>query len=237
MPLFAVILTRTFGLRASLEIELVALAISPVPPLLPGREGKAGGHASYGLGLMATVAILSIAVVPLGIQILGRVFGQPLQEPPAMIAAIILKSVLLPLTVGMAVRAILPDLAARIAKPSAVVAKTLLAGALLVILVAALPEALTLIGNGTLVAMVAFVLTGLAIGHSFGGPRADDRVVLALSTASRHPGIALAISKMNFPDEKELGATILLYLLVNALVGLFYMTWLRRGAGHVASAA
>ena len=68
------ILVRAFELRPSFEIALVALAISPVPPLLPGKEGKAGGRAAYGLGLMAVVSILAIVVVPLWVQLLGLLF-------------------------------------------------------------------------------------------------------------------------------------------------------------------
>jgi len=52
--------------------------------------------------------------------------------------------------------------------------------------------------------------------------------VLALSTGSRHPAIALAIARANFPDEPNLAATVVLYLLVGAIVGMVYMAWLRR---------
>ena len=73
---------------------------------------------------------------------------------------------------------------------------------------------LSLIGNGSLLALAAFVAVGLAAGHLLGGPNAADRLVLALSTATRHPVIALTVAKANFPDEPLLGATVLLYLLV-----------------------
>jgi bile acid:Na+ symporter, BASS family len=38
MPIVAVALAMAFELLRSVEIVLVALAISPIPPLLPGRE-------------------------------------------------------------------------------------------------------------------------------------------------------------------------------------------------------
>ena len=47
--------------------------------------------------------------------------------------------------------------------------------------------------------------------------------MLALSTASRHPAIALAIAKINFPNEPYLGATILLYLLVLTAICVPYV--------------
>ena len=43
MPDVAVALARWFDFTPTVEIALVALAISPLPPLLPTREAKAGG--------------------------------------------------------------------------------------------------------------------------------------------------------------------------------------------------
>jgi BASS family bile acid:Na+ symporter len=76
--------------------------------------------------------------------------------------------------------------------------------------------------------MAAFVVVGLTVGHALGGPDGGHRLVLALSTASRHPAIALAIARANFPDEPYLGATMLLYLLVSVLLGVPYQVWQKR---------
>ncbi len=116
----------------------------------------------------------------------------------------------------------------RIEKPTGLIAKVLLVVGLIAILAGTLPAVLALLGNGTIVAFVVFAVAGLAVGHWLGGPEDGHRLVLALSTASRHPAIALAVAKANFPDEPYLGASILLYLLVNALVGIPFLVWRRR---------
>ena len=72
MPALAFALTRLFAIRHEVEIALVALAISPVPPLLPMKEGKAGARVSYGLGLLALLALVSIATIPLAIDTLPQ---------------------------------------------------------------------------------------------------------------------------------------------------------------------
>lgn len=82
--------------------------------------------------------------------------------------------------------------------------------------------------NGTLAAIVAFVLVGLVAGHLLGGPAPEDRTVQALSTASRHPGVAMAIASANFPQQKLTPAAILLYLIVCAIVTIPYLTWRKR---------
>jgi hypothetical protein len=52
MPVLTVAVVKILDLRTATEAALVALAISPVPPLLPLKETKAGGQASYALGLL-----------------------------------------------------------------------------------------------------------------------------------------------------------------------------------------
>jgi BASS family bile acid:Na+ symporter len=228
MPLIAIILAKMLALRPAVEIAMIALAISPIPPLLPAKGGKAGGHSSYALGLMAIVALSSIVIVPLGLQILGRYSAQPFRMPAGGIANVMLMTALLPLALGMAVRAFLPAVADRIAQPMGRVAKLLLTAGVLALLLAGLPAVLRLIGNGTVMAIAAFVAAGLAVGHFAGGSQADQQIVLALSTSSRHPAIALAIARVNFPDEPNLGATVFLFLLVGGLVGARYLAWQRR---------
>jgi BASS family bile acid:Na+ symporter len=75
MPVIAVLLVRAFDFPSTVEIALVALAISPLPPVLPNRLIKAGGRASYAISLVATAGLASIILIPLAIELLGRHFG------------------------------------------------------------------------------------------------------------------------------------------------------------------
>jgi BASS family bile acid:Na+ symporter len=77
-------------------------------------------------------------------------------------------------------------------------------------------------GEGAILAMVVFVVIGLIVGHVLGAPDADHSVVLAISSACRHPAIALSIASANFAEE-HFGGTILLYAIVNIVVGLIYV--------------
>jgi bile acid:Na+ symporter, BASS family len=236
MPVVAVALVRLFDFRPAVEIALIALAISPVPPLLPKKESKSGGHQSYGLGLMALLSLLAIVVVPLSVEILERVFGRPFAMAPGVIAKVVLVMALLPLAAGMVIRAVLPKIAERIEKPVVLVAKVLLPLAVLALLTGTWQAVWAAVGDGTVIAMVAFIAAGLAVGHILGGPDPDHSVVLALSSACRHPGIALAIAATNFPDE-HFGGTILLYLILSAIVCIPYMAWQRRQVSGTLSTA
>lgn len=236
MPVVAVALVELFAFPQPVEIVLIALAISPVPPLLPKKEAKAGGKASYGLGLMAMLALVSIVVVPLAAAILERYFGRPLTMPPGAIAAVVLKSALVPLAAGMVVRATFPAVARRLEDVVVLIVKLLMPASIVALLVAALPAMWAFIGSSTVLALAMFTVAGLAIGHLLGGPDPDHSVVLGLSTACRHPAIAFAFASANFPDQR-FGALILLYLIVSAIIGIPYARWSNPAARPVRVAA
>jgi bile acid:Na+ symporter, BASS family len=65
VPFVAAVLAAVFDLYPPVEIALLLLAVSPVPPILPGKQLKLGGHASYVYGLLVTAALFAIVLVPL----------------------------------------------------------------------------------------------------------------------------------------------------------------------------
>ena len=228
MPVFAVLMVKVFDLHPALKITLVALSVSPVPPLFSKKALKAGGKGSYTIGLFVAVSLLAIVVVPAALELLQSIFTVPLGISPGAIALVVLTTALAPLAVGIAVHRLAPGFAEKIAPPLALVATLMLLASFLPILFTAFPVITSLIGNGTIVALVAFVVVGLAAGHLLGGPDAEDRTVLALSTASRHPAIAMAIAHANFPEQKLAMAAVLLYLIVDGIVALPYLNWTKR---------
>jgi BASS family bile acid:Na+ symporter len=223
MPIVAVVATAVLNLHAAVEIAIVALALSPVPPLLPKRQVEAGGRASYALGLMVLAALISVAIIPPALYLLGLYFAESFTTNPQAVARVALLTVLVPLASGMVVRRVAAGVAARIQKPVALLAAVLLAIGVLAILVAAAPASWALVGNGTILALAAWVIVGLAVGHVLGGPNPDERIVLALSTACRHPAIALTVAMTAFPQERLLIGAILLYLVLGLLVSLPYV--------------
>jgi bile acid:Na+ symporter, BASS family len=228
MPLFAVVIAAVFDLHSAVKIAIVALALAPVPPILPGRQKKAGGRASYAIGLLVAAALFAIVLVPAGVEVMGKIFGQDLHMTASSVALIVLLTVLAPLTVGLIVNRLAPMLAARIARPVSLLANVLLVAAALPVIVAAWPAVMSMIGNGTLLALAVFAAVGLAVGHWLAGSNPDHRTVLALATSARHPAVALAIAGANFQQQKAVLAVIFLYLVVGMAVSLPYVVWRKR---------
>jgi bile acid:Na+ symporter, BASS family len=236
MPLFAAALAVAFDLRPVVKVVLVALALAPVPPLLPKKQMKAGGHASYTIGLLAAASLLAIVVVPVVLTVLGRAFGWETHVPVATIASIVATSVLAPMALGLLIRHFAPGGAERCAKPVAIASAVVLVVGAVPILLAAWPAVVALIGNGTLLVLGIFTAVGLAVGHWLGGSEPDERTVVALSTACRHPAIAMAIATANFTERTAVMGAVLLYLIVSALVSLPYVRRQTRRGGGVGGA-
>jgi len=227
MPAVAIALVRLFAIKHAVAVSLIALAISPVPPLLPLKETKAGGQASYGLGLLTLLALLSIPAAPLAIEVVERLSQRPLEIEAAAIARVALLTVLGPVAAGMIVRRLAPAFAERIAGTVSFAAKVLLMVGAIALLAGAWRSVWGATGQGSILAIVVFIVAGLAIGHLLGGPVRKEAVVLGLSTACRHPAIAFTIASANFPEER-FGGAIILYVVVSAIVGIPYVTWNRR---------
>jgi BASS family bile acid:Na+ symporter len=229
VPLAAVLLVAMFPLSQLARLGVLLMAISPVPPLVPAKELKAGADKAYAYGLYTALVLLAVIIVPLSVEILGRFYGVEVSLPVPLIARNIALTVLLPLAAGLAVRRYAPAFAKRAAPAVRGVANILLLLAIAPLLVVAWPAMMALIGNGSIAAMALTAATGLAAGHFLGGPSIGERAALAMASATRHPGIALMIATANAFDRRVLGA-ILLMLLVGLAAGVPYQMWLKRRA-------
>jgi BASS family bile acid:Na+ symporter len=235
MLAFAIFVCVRFQPPVAVRIALIGIAISPVPPILPNQQLGAGGASKYVFGLLVGTALASIVIAPLAIELLDRWYGFDVHLPPAKVATTMFVSIVIPLILGILVNRFAPAFAQRIAKPVSMFANVLLVIAALPMLVAVTPLFWPLVGNGVLAALVAFTLVGIAVGHFLGGPAEENRSVLALATGSRHPGIALALASINFPDQKDVIAVVLYHLVLGALVALPYVIWRKRT--HAAEAS
>jgi bile acid:Na+ symporter, BASS family len=229
MPVVAASLAAAFDLYPAVKIALLALAVSPLPPILPRKQLGAGGREAYTIGLLVAAAVLAIVFMPVTLYLLGRAFGIAAHMPVEAVLWRVSITVLAPLAAGILVRGVLPALAERIAGPVSMVATILLVVGIVPIVFTTWPTIVLLFGSGTVVAIAAFVAAGLAAGHLLGGPGPRGRLVLALATAGRHPGVALAIAGANFPAEKHhVSGAIAWYFIVSAILSAVYIHWNRR---------
>ena len=229
MPVVAATLASAFDLDRAVKIALVTLSLSPMPPFLPSRNITAGGESSYAIGLLVATALVSIVYVPLALVTLELVFDIPLRADVSHVIVPVGWTVFIPLVVGLLVKRLAPDLAARVVGPARRLASLLLLIGLIPLTVMSVARAIPLAGSGAFLAMLALCVAGLGAGHVLGEGSAGDRATLALATAARHPGVAMAIARANFPDQTLVFPVVFLYVLITVIVSVPYLKW---NAGH-----
>jgi BASS family bile acid:Na+ symporter len=227
VPAAAAVLVVLFPLTPLVRGAVLLMAVSPVPPLVPGKAAKVSADKAYAYGLYTALALLSVVIVPATVEVMGRLFDATVPLGPLAVARNVFLSVILPLAAGLLIRRLFPHAAQRLGPLLGKVTFALLLVALVPLLAKAWPAMAALAGNGTLAAMVAVVLVGLAAGHLLGGPGPHDRGALAVAASTRHPGIALMIANAAGSD-RRIVAAILAFLLIGLVVSIPYQLWMRR---------
>jgi BASS family bile acid:Na+ symporter len=223
-PIVAGILIAVLPIEPVAKAGIMLMAISPVPPLVPGKELGVGGRKNYAYGLYVAMAITM------------ALFDRSEHVSVASIARTTFLGVLLPLAIGLAVRAMAPGIAARAWGIIYKLSMLLVLAAFLPIIIKVWPAVQQLIGNGTVLAMAVVTLICLAVGHTLGGPELRDRATLAVASSVRHPGIAMSIASASFNDPR-ISAAVLLFMLVGLLVSIPYTMWVKRRHQHPPSMA
>jgi len=228
VPVVAVLIGLAFDLERPSRIALLAISIAPIPPLLPGRHLKLGGKSSHVFGLLVAVSLSAIVQLPLMVALIGRVFGTAASFGPLDVARLIGITIVVPLTAGLLAKRFVPQWADFVAPWTSRLGTILLLTVVALVLFRFWPTMASLIGGGTLLGMIAVATTGIAAGHWLGGPDPTDRMILAIASAMRHPGVAIAVATANAPEEKGLVAAVLLYVMVSFAMTSFYAALIRR---------
>src|SRR6201999_4288000 len=117
MPIIALALIELFALDRPVAIILGALALAPVPPILPRKLIKAGGGHAYVMALLFTMSLVAIIWTPLMGAVADRLFPADIPIPPLAIAKVVVMTVIAPTLAGIVVRLLLPKLAERASRP------------------------------------------------------------------------------------------------------------------------
>jgi BASS family bile acid:Na+ symporter len=229
LPLVALVLALLLPLDPAARVAILALAVSPMPPILPLKEQKAGAPADYALSIQVAASIVALAAAPLMALAAHALFGRSIDFNGAAMARTILVTILLPLAAGIGLAALAPATAARLVRPLRLGAILPLGGLSLFLLPKLVPLVVASATGPTLAAILLLVGAGLAIGHVSAGADEGERHGLALATAARHPGVAIGLAtSASYVSSKAVVGVVLLHLVATVLLSLPYM---RRARG------
>ncbi len=231
VPLLAYGITLVIPLESSLRTGLIVLACAAGAPFLPKLVQGAKGNIAFGVGLMVLLMVVTIFYLPIVLPLLLP----GISINPWDIAKSLIVLMLIPLAIGLLIKAHSPDVAAHW-QPMMNKISSL---AMLVLLVVGLglnvSNIISLVGSMGILALMIFIVGCLLIGFLLGGRDASVRSVMGLGAAQRNVSAAILVSAQNFA-----GTLTLPFVLVAAILLLLVLlpTAKRLGTrGQAASAA
>jgi BASS family bile acid:Na+ symporter len=222
MPLGAVVIARLLRLDEPLGIGLLLLGTAAGAPFLPKLAGIAKSDLAFAVGLMVLLMVLTVVYMPLVLPLLL----EGVSVDATKIARSLVVLMLLPLGVGLLVKARFCDVADRMRTPLNRISSLSLVLLIVLLLVTNIRSLIGLFGTRGILASILFILVGVGIGWPLGGPTFGTKGVLALGTAQRNIAAALVVGGKNFDDPN-----VLVMVVVVAVVGLLILMPLARVLG------
>jgi BASS family bile acid:Na+ symporter len=223
VPLIAVLAVKLLGITGVAAAGIVLMAISPGAPVAMRRALEAGGHSAFAPALHLAIVLCAVVTVPVTVAILDIVFDKDFSVSPLDIARQVFFAQLLPVGLGIALRAWRPAVAARIEERLARLANMLLLGAVTVLLVV-LWRLLEETGWVPIVAGALLTVCALLVGAAFAWRDAAVRPAAAVAAAMRNPGLALLIAALNKMPTGVVAA-VFGYTLGAAIVITLFVAW------------
>jgi len=186
------------------------------------------GSAAYMASLHLSLAVLALVTVPAVLYLMSIPLGFHAEVDLLTMTWILLRTILIPICGGLAVRVFFPGFAD---KYGPMFDKAGGIGLLVVIVLASVKlfPLMLQVRSWSYLVIVAVCVTGLAIGHWFGSSDPHHRTTLAVESAIRHPALALTIGVMNFTPEKAL-PVLVPCVLVFIVVAVVYLVGRKKSA-------
>lgn len=215
VPLVAVLLRTVLPLREGDAIGLILLATAAGAPFLPKLAQTAKGNIALSVGLMVLLMVVTVIFVPVVLPLLLP----GVSVNPVDIAKSLIVLMLIPLGIGLFLRARYPDTAAHLQPAFSQISNTAFLVLFATMILLNWRTILSAIGSWAILAALIFVAASFAIGYFLAGKNADTRAVLGLGTAQRNVSAALVVAGQNFTDPDVMvmvltGAMLMLVILM-----------------------
>jgi BASS family bile acid:Na+ symporter len=232
VPACAVALLLIFHSPALVAAGFLITAVCPGAPYGPPFAGLARGNVPVAVGLMALLAGSSAILAPLLLIVALPLVagGEVLTIDALKMDETLFATQLLPLGVGVAIRARRPQMAEWLMGPSKRLSLALNVVTVGMIVAVQLDLLLAIRLAGYL-GMLALAMASVGCGWLLGGRGEGHRVAMAFSTGVRNVGVGLVIATASFPGTPAVTATLayaLFQTIVLALLAFFWGRWKTR---------
>ena len=227
VPLLTLLVAWGLRPQRNVVVALAILAACPVAPMLIVRLSKVGCRLAEVMALHLALTVVGLAVMPFTLHFMAQALDFRAEVNVAEVVRRLSWTLVVPLVGGIALRMLLPRVAAAVVKPLKQIAGVMLA-ALILMISGLMFEGILQTSARSYVAMTAVVAASLAAGHLIARRDPTEQLTLAMQSAGRHLGVALLIAATSFPSARAL-PVLIPYLLVFLAVSTVYVRW-RRGA-------
>ena len=218
MPLGAIALAKVLRLDEPFAIGLLVLGCAAGAPFLPKLAELAKGNLAFAVGAMVLLMVGTVAYLPIVLPLLLPGITVNAWE----IARSLLLLMLLPLALGLSLKARYGELAARVKPVLDWISNVSLILLVCLITAANIDKVLQVFGTRAILAGLLFIVLGLGTGWLLGGSGAGTKRVMALGTGQRNIAAALVVAS-SFSDPK-----VVVMVIVVAIVGLILLMPLSR---------
>jgi len=223
MPLAAFFIARLLHLDEPLGIALLLLGTASGAPFLPLLARISNANLAFAVGLMVLLMVVTVGFMPLALPLML----EGVSVDPLKIGRSLVFLMMLPLAIGLLVKARLSGLAAKVQPSLSRLSIVSLALLIALLLITNAQNVLNLYGTRGVLASILFIAAGSGIGSMLGGPQSDTRGVMALATAQRNIAAALVVGGQNFKDPR-----VIVMVVVVAIVGLLLLMPFARYLGN-----
>src|SRR5215472_15768700 len=214
MPACALVIARLLRLDQPLGIALLLLGAAAGAPFLPKLVGIAKGNLAFAVGLMVLLMVVTVAYMPLVLPLLL----EGVSVDPMKIARSLVLLMLVPLAIGLLVKARLSGVAASTQPLLNKLSTLSLAVLIVLLLITNAQNVVNLFGTRGILASILFIVVGCGVGWILGGPGSDMKSMSSLGTAQRNIAASLVVGGQNFDDP-----LVVVMVVVVAIVGLLIL--------------
>ncbi len=222
-PLVVVGITKLIPLSEPLTVGLLLLGTAAGAPFLPKIVETAKGDLAFAVALMVLLLVGTLGYLPLMLPLLLPGVSVSSRK----IAQALLVSMILPLIVGLFVKARRESLAAGLRPLMSRVSNASVIVALVLIPVMNYRSLLGIVGSGAILAGTLFVGVSFVAGFVLGGPMRESKMVLGFGTAGRNIPAAMLVASQNF-DDPQVAVMIIVVVLLTLFILMPLAVWFGR---------
>lgn len=213
VPIAAYLITVVLPLDESIEVGLILISMAAGAPFLPKLVQVAKGNTAFSVGLMVLLMVVTIVFLPI---VLPLVL-QGVEVNPLDIAQSLVVMMLIPLAIGLFVKARYGDAAEKILPTFASASNIAILALIILGVVLNFEAMIALVGSLGILAAIIFVAVALGTGYLLGGSDRNIKSVMGLGTGQRNIAAALVVAAQNFDSE------VVTYILVIAMISFLLL--------------